>query len=102
MNLDFEVEGPKLMMLLYGIIAFLAIVGLLLLALDKVSSRKDRWIAMGFLAPAGVLLTIGLIIPLFRTIFLSLMNTDSTSFVGLENYAWMFSQPDNRKVLFNT
>jgi alpha-glucoside transport system permease protein len=102
MNLDFAVEGPKLMMLVYGIIAFLGIVGLLLLALDKVSSRRDRWIAMGFLAPAGALLAIGLIIPMFRTIWLSFMNTDSSAFVGMENYVWMFSQPENREVLLNT
>jgi alpha-glucoside transport system permease protein len=102
MSLDLEVEGPKLMMLVYGIVAFLAIVGLLLLALDKVSARKDRWIALGFLAPAGVLLMIGLIIPMFRTIILSFQSSDSSTFVGLENYVWMFSQPENREVLFNT
>jgi alpha-glucoside transport system permease protein len=102
MNFDLEVEGPKLMMLLYGIIAFLGIVGLLLLALDRVSSRKDRWIAMGFLAPAAILLIIGLIIPLFRTIIFSFMNGDSSEFVGLDNYIWMFTQPENQRVLINT
>ena len=102
MSFDFAGESPKLMMLLYGIIAFLGIVGLLLLALDRVSSRKDYWIAAGFLAPAAVLLIVGLIVPLFRTIYLSFMNTDSSQFVGLENYVWMFSQPENRTVLLNT
>ncbi len=100
--MDLEVEGPKLLMLLYGIIAFLAIVGLLLLGLDRVGGRKDRWIAMGFLAPAGILLTIGLIIPAIRTLILSFFNADSTKFVGLENYAWMFTQEDTRRVLVNT
>lgn len=102
MSFDFQVEGPKLTMLVYGIVAFLGIVGLLLLALDRVSTRKDRWIALGFLAPAAVLLTIGLIVPMFRTIYLSFMSTDSSQFVGLENYTWMFSQPENREVLLNT
>jgi alpha-glucoside transport system permease protein len=102
MSFDFAGESPKLVMLLYGIIAFLAIVGLLLLVLDRVSSRKDYWIAAGFLAPAAVLLIVGLIVPLFRTIYLSFMNTDSSQFVGLENYVWMFSQPENRTVLLNT
>src|SRR5262245_38301676 len=102
MNLDLGVEGPKLMMLLYGIIVFLGIVGLLLLALDRVSSRRDRWIAMGFLAPAAALLIIGLIVPLFRTIIFSFKNADSSEFVGLENYVWMFTQPENQRVLFNT
>jgi alpha-glucoside transport system permease protein len=30
------------------------------------------------------------------------MNTDSSAFVGMENYVWMFSQPENREVLLNT
>jgi alpha-glucoside transport system permease protein len=102
MSFDFAAEAPKLTMLLYGIVAFLAIVGLLLLALDRVSSRKDRWIAAGFLAPAVVLLFIGLVIPLFRTILFSFMNGDSTQFVGLRNYIWMFTQSDNQRTLINT
>lgn len=97
-----ESESPKLAMLGYGIVAFLAIIGLLLLALDRVGGRKDRWIALGFLAPAAIMLTIGLIIPAVRTIAFSFMNPDSSTFIGLDNYAWVFAQPENREVLFNT
>jgi alpha-glucoside transport system permease protein len=90
-DFDFAAEGPKFMMLLYGIAAFAAVVGLLLLLLDILPARKDRWIALGFLLPAGVLLTIGLIVPFVRTLILSFMSPDSTSFVGLDNYKWMFT-----------
>lgn len=100
--MDWEAHGPKLMMLVYGIVAFAAIVGLLLLALDRVSGRRDRWIALGFLAPAILLLTIGLIVPLLRTIIFSFMNGNATEFVGLDNYRWMFVQPENQRVLINT
>jgi alpha-glucoside transport system permease protein len=100
--LDMAVEGPKLLMLLYGVIGFFAIIGLLLLALDKVSGRKDRWVALGFLAPALLLVTIGLIIPAIRTFIFSFMDADSSEFIGLENYSWIFTQPETRKVLFNT
>ncbi len=102
MSFDWEVEGPKLMMLVYGIVAFFAIVGLLLLALDRVSGRRDRWIAMGFLAPAVIMLTVGLIIPAIRTTVFSFMNADSGRFVGLDNYLWMFTQEEARIVLRNT
>jgi alpha-glucoside transport system permease protein len=100
--MDLEVEGPKLLMLFYGVLAFLAIVGLLLLGLDRVGSRKDRWIALGFLAPAGILLMIGLVIPAIRTFIFSFLNADSKRFVGMENYAWIFTQEDTRRVLLNT
>lgn len=102
MNFDWEAETPKLMMLFYGIVAFAAIIGLLLLALDRVSGRKDRWVAMGFLAPAVALLIIGLVYPLTRTIYFSFRNGDSSAFVGLDNYIWMFTQPENQRVLINT
>lgn len=100
--LDWGAEAPKLMMLLYGVVAFAAIIGLLLLALDRVSGRKDIWIALGFLAPAVILLAVGLIIPLVRTIVFSFMNGDSSQFVGFDNYLWMFAQQGNQRVLFNT
>jgi alpha-glucoside transport system permease protein len=100
--MDLEIESPKLLMLIYGVLAFLAIVGLLLLALDRVGSRKDLWIALGFLAPAGIMLTIGLIIPAARTIYLSFLNANSTEFIGLDNYTWIFTQEETRRVLLNT
>jgi alpha-glucoside transport system permease protein len=102
MYFDLAVEGPKLMMLIYGIIGFAAIIGLLLLVLGKIDTPKDRWIAMGFLFPAVVLLLIGLVVPAIRTFILSFMDSESKSFVGLENYQWMFTQPEIREVLRNT
>ncbi|WP_117214994.1 carbohydrate ABC transporter permease [Allorhizocola rhizosphaerae] len=102
MSFDWEAEAPKMTMLLYGIVAFLAIIGVLLLVLDRVSGRKDRWVALGFLAPAVIMLTIGLIIPAIRTLAFSFMNGDSTQFVGLQNYLWMFAQEESRIVLRNT
>ncbi|MDI1462366.1 sugar ABC transporter permease [Catellatospora sp. KI3] len=91
MDFDFTAEGPKLMMLLYGVIAFAAVVGLLLLVLDVLPSRKDRWVSLGLLLPAGALLTVGLIIPAIRTLILAFMNKDSTEFVGFDNFVWMFT-----------
>jgi alpha-glucoside transport system permease protein len=49
-----------------------------------------------------VLLLIGLVIPAIRTIILSLFNGDSTEFVGLRNYAWIFQENDIVRVLLNT
>lgn len=95
MNFDFTAEAPKLMMLLYGVIAFAAVVGLLLLVLDVLPARKDRWIALGLLTPAGLLLLVGLVVPAIRTMILSFMNADSTEFVGLENFRWIFTDENS-------
>ena len=100
--MDFSNEPPKLLELLYGVIAFAAVVGLLLFVLDKLPMRRERWIALAFLFPAGVLLTIGLIVPAIRTFLLSFMGADSKNFVALDNYTWIFTEPETRKTLRNT
>jgi alpha-glucoside transport system permease protein len=101
-NFDWTAEGPKLMELVYGVLAFFAVVGLLLVVLDKLPLRKDRWMATAFLFPAGLLLMIGLIIPAIRTTVLSFKDADRADWVGLDNYRWMFTQPEALTTLRNT
>jgi alpha-glucoside transport system permease protein len=100
--MDFSNEPPKLMVLLGGIAAFLAVVGLLLFFLDRLPIRRDRWLALAFLTPAGIMLSIGLIIPAIRTFVLSFMDADSKKWVGLDNYTWIFTEPEARRTLINT
>ncbi|MBB5873010.1 alpha-glucoside transport system permease protein [Allocatelliglobosispora scoriae] len=104
MNFDWTAEGPKLLELLYGVLAFLAVVGVLLLVLDKLPLRKDRWVAAAFLFPAGALLMIGLIIPAIRTTILSFQgaSTFEAKWVGLDNYKWIFTQREALITLRNT
>ena len=103
MNFDFAAEGPKLVQLLIGIAAFFAVVGVLLLLVDRVPMRqRARWPAAILLFPALALLTIGLIVPAIRTTVLSFRNGNSKEWVGLENYSWMFTQPEAVIVLRNT
>jgi alpha-glucoside transport system permease protein len=105
--MDFSNEPPKLMVLFYGIVAFLAVVGLLLFLLDKLPIRRDRWLALTFLAPAGILLSIGLIIPAIRTFILSFTTPDvdnpgQNKWAGFTNYIWIFTEPEARHTLINT
>jgi alpha-glucoside transport system permease protein len=170
--MDYSVEQPKLLQLVFGIIAFCAVVGGLLLLVDLTDGRwrrrepatlgprsrargatdpaaaadpaagvgqraadsavapdpmaavtrprvgvraapaevrrrpsatgRDRWQALVFLAPAGLLLTVGLLIPAVRTTLLSFLNHDSSTWVGLENYRWMFTQRETLTVLRNS
>ncbi|MGW0431060.1 carbohydrate ABC transporter permease [Micromonospora sp. NPDC003197] len=128
MSFEFADEAPKLMILLYGLVAFAVVVGGLLLLLDAVPTwftrrREARLVAASasggtvtvrrmkpregvlglfFLLPTVLLLLIGLVVPAFRTILLSFMDSDGSNWVGLANYDWMFSQDEIVKVLTNT
>ncbi|GAB3152242.1 sugar ABC transporter permease [Micromonospora sonneratiae] len=128
MDLEFADIAPKLMMLLYGLVAFVVVVGGLLVLLDVVPSwfarrREARLVAVAtagggvavrrprsregvlglfFLLPTLLLLAIGLVVPAIRTTLLSFMDKNSQNWVGLDNYTWMFSQDEIVKVLTNT
>jgi alpha-glucoside transport system permease protein len=57
---------------------------------------------VGFLTPAVLLLTIGLIIPTIQTTVQAFQNSRGTEFVGLENFVWVFTQPENLRIIVNT
>lgn len=129
MTFDFADEAPKLMMLLYGLVAFVVVVGGLLLLLDVVPTwlerRREKRLAavtagggdvpvqrrpkpreglfgLVFLLPAVLLLAIGLVVPAIRTTLLSFMDAGSDRWTGLRNYGWMFTQDEIVGVLTNT
>ena len=94
---------PKLLMLFYGVVAFFAVVGLLLLVVDKAPKRgREKFQLFAFLAPAVVLLAVGLLIPAIRTLVLSFKGPGSFDWVGLENYSWMLTTPSAQRILLNT
>ncbi|MBM0275701.1 carbohydrate ABC transporter permease [Micromonospora tarensis] len=127
MEFDFADEQPKLLMLMYGLVAFVLVVGGLLLLLDVVPAwfarrreaqlvaastggaplprrprQREGLFALFFLLPTLLLLTVGLIVPAIRTLLLSLMNGSSTEWVGLRNYGFLFSDDAMLRVLINT
>jgi alpha-glucoside transport system permease protein len=55
-----------------------------------------------FVGPALVLLAVFLVYPVFNTIFISLRNSNSTEFVGLDNYRFVFTDPDMLRSIRNT
>ncbi|WP_433312261.1 carbohydrate ABC transporter permease [Micromonospora sp. CA-269861] len=127
MEFDFADQQPKFLMLMYGLLAFVLVVGGLLLLLDVVPAwfarrreaqlvaasvsgaplprrrrQREGVFALFFLLPTLLLLTIGLVVPAIRTVLLSLMNGDSTEWVGLRNYSFLFSDDAMLRVLTNT
>lgn len=57
---------------------------------------------VGFLAPAVLLLAIGLVIPTIQTTVQAFMSARGDRFVGLDNFVWIFTQPENVRIVLNT
>ncbi|GAB2709999.1 alpha-glucoside transport system permease protein [Microbacterium marinum] len=55
-----------------------------------------------FMAPATIMLTLGLIYPAIATIIKSFYDKTGDQFVGLENYFWVFTNPTGTASVVNT
>ncbi|MCP2032292.1 alpha-glucoside transport system permease protein [Okibacterium sp. HSC-33S16] len=92
----------KIIQVVGGLAIFAAIVGLLFFFLDKAPKRGKDWIQLlVFLAPAFILVFLGLIYPAVRTSLLAFTNNKG-DFNGLDNFIWMFTQPAILNTLLNT
>lgn len=81
-----------------------AILGAGLFLLDLRSRQGSGYLIqlVAFLTPAALLLLVGLIIPSIKTFVASFMNAAGNTFVGFDNFAWVFTQPDGIRVVVNT
>lgn len=95
--------GAKFGLMLFAIALFVAVVGLILFLADKLGNTKsDRAVATLFLLPTVLLISLGLLYPAVRTIYESFLDENGRSFVGLDNYATLFTESEQRIVLRNT
>ncbi|PZU44748.1 MAG: sugar ABC transporter permease [Microbacterium sp.] len=100
--------GPVLVLFVFQswiqAMAAAAVLGLLFFFLDKRAKggAGSLFQLVGFLTPALVLLTVGLVIPTIQTVFQAFMNSAGTRFVGFENFSWIFTQPQNLRIVLNT
>jgi alpha-glucoside transport system permease protein len=86
-----------------AVIGFLAVLAALFAVAGRVRGRWSRGAALAvFLVPALLLLTVGLLIPALRTVYLSLHGANGSHFVGTRNYVWAFTSDTIRQVLLNT
>ncbi len=98
--LETSTTGSKLVVMVIAILAFAAVMAIVLFVADR--PRVPKWVLVtGFLGPAVLLISAGLIYPAILTIIDSFQNT-AGGFVGLENYGTIFGTPNFRTVLFNT
>lgn len=91
----------KLIVMVIAILLFAAVMGIVLLVVDR--PKLPRWIpAAGYLGPALLLIAGGLLIPGLMTIRASFGDNQGEGFVGLANFATIFTDPQFITVLFNT
>jgi alpha-glucoside transport system permease protein len=81
-----------------------AVIGAGLFLLDWRSRRGSGYLLqlIGFLLPAALLLLVGLIVPSIQTIGASFMNAAGNQFIGLDNFVWIFTQPQGLRTVLNT
>ncbi|WP_031073727.1 carbohydrate ABC transporter permease [Streptomyces sp. NRRL WC-3742] len=86
-----------------AVAGFLGILLVVFFVAGRARGRLARPLAvLVFLGPAVLLLLVGLVVPLVRTVYLSLHNDDGSRFVGEDNFHWAFTSDDVRHVLLNT
>ena len=94
-----ESDAPKFVIVAVSIVWGVGGVGLLYLAANTVvEALPDRWTALlqpyVFVGPAVAILVWYLLVPTFRTIYISLFDRSTENFVGLQNYIDIFTQRD--------
>ena len=80
------------------------VLGLLFFWFDYKSSEGAGYLfqLFGFLAPAIVLLVIGLVVPTIQTTIQAFLNARGDAFVGFDNFVWIFTQPQAIRTVLNT
>jgi alpha-glucoside transport system permease protein len=97
-----EFLGGKFLQVLIALAVFAALIGLIMLIVDRApKSVKDKVTIVGFLAPAAILMLVGLVYPAVQTSLLAFTNSSGQP-NGVDNFVWMFTQPEALATLRNT
>jgi alpha-glucoside transport system permease protein len=97
-----EFIGGKLLQVVIALAVFAAIIGLIMLVVDKApKSSRDKLTVIGFLAPAAILMLVGLVYPAIQTSFFAFTDAGGQP-NGVDNFVWMFTQPEALVTLRNT
>jgi alpha-glucoside transport system permease protein len=109
------VQGQNLLLAAIAVVAFIAVVALIMFGADLIKGRgKDKAQLVVLVAPVLILLAIGLIWPALYTTWLSFTEvvnepdpdtgiyTTTTTFAGLVNYQFAFTDPTTQRTILNT
>jgi alpha-glucoside transport system permease protein len=98
-----ETTAEKFTQMFAAILLFAAVVGIILFIAGRFGGRRgDRIVAYSYLAPTLIMLLVGLVYPGVRTIYQSFFDAAGNAFIGIDNYATIFTDGDQLTVLRNT
>jgi alpha-glucoside transport system permease protein len=100
--LNASTTGEKLLVMVFAVALFVVVMGAILFAVDR-PKRVPPWVVVaGFLGPTVLMLAFGLVYPAVRTIKASFFDANEEGFIGLDNYATIFTTDGFQLVLRNT
>jgi alpha-glucoside transport system permease protein len=92
----------KILQVVLALAGFAAVLGLILFFVDRAPKKgRDVIQLLAFLLPAVALVGLGLVYPAVRTT-LTAFGDKAGNFIGLDNFVWMFTQPEALVTLRNT
>ncbi|GAB6985140.1 carbohydrate ABC transporter permease [Nocardioides pyridinolyticus] len=95
--------GEKFAQMLIAVGVFFAVVAVILLATQRLRSRRGEIAqSAAFILPAVALICVGLVYPALVTIYNSFRSRNLQEFVGFENYQTIFTDDAQIQVLINT
>ncbi|MFC5381099.1 carbohydrate ABC transporter permease [Aquipuribacter nitratireducens] len=94
--------GEKFTVMIIAILLFVAVMTIILFAVDRPRNVPGWLAAIAFAGPALLLLIFGLVRPALITIYQAFFDRTGENFVGTDNLAQIFATPDLRQVIYNT
>lgn len=93
----------KLLQMIAALLLFAAVLGIVLFIASRIRGKgSDRWIGYLYLLPVLLMLSVGLVYPGLRTIYESFFDAHGSAFIGIDNYKFIFTSGELRRVLGNT
>src|SRR3990172_7419407 len=101
-----DADANKFLVAVVALIVGVGAVWALYIITDNLVSLLPEAVREGvrpfvFVGPALVILGVYLVFPVFRTAYLSFFDARSATFIGLENFSYIFTSPDMLTVLRN-
>lgn len=97
-----EGPGQKLALMVLAIALFVVVMGAILLGVERAKRLPNAVVVAAFVGPSLLLLGLGLVYPAIRTFVQSFQDRRGEGFVGLDNFATIFTDDTQLQVLANT
>lgn len=94
--------AQKLLLMVFAIVLFVIVMGVILFGVEKIKKMPNWLVVAAFVGPSLLLIGVGLVYPALNTLVTSFRDRTGDGFVGLDNYATVFTNGSLLLVLRNT